>query len=570
VYFLALAADYDGTIAHDGVVDEATIAALKRFKATGRKLVLVTGRELPDLKRVFREVNIFDRVVAENGAVIYDPQTEEERTLASPPPPKFVETLRQRKVAPLSVGNSIVATWMPHETTVLETIRDLGLELEIIFNKGAVMVLPTGINKAAGLKAALKQLELSPHNVVAVGDAENDHTFLQACGCAAAVANALPTVKERADVQLQSERGAGVAELLEMICRDDTGMIPPERHGLSVGRYADGREALLEPHRGSVLITGRSGIGKSTLATALTERMVEKQFEFCVFDPEGDYDGLQNAVSIGDADTPPKAEDALEILLKADVNVAINTQALDVAERPIFFAKLLPQVSSLRARTGRPHWLIIDEAHHLMPASQRNLPQILPKDFPAAILISVHPEAVSPDVLKSVGVVLALGPATADVLVEFADTIGIEVAIDAHPPAEDEILIWDRYSGEGPRVVKPIAPRQAHRRHTRKYAEGDLGEDLSFYFRGPDNSLNLRAQNLMLFKQIADGVDDRTWEHHLRSGEYSRWFRDVIKDKELARAAESVEADDTLDAKASRRLIANAIDRLYTAPARAG
>jgi hypothetical protein len=118
---------------------------------------------------------------------------------------------------------------------------------------------------------------------------------------AAVVANAVPMLKEIADIRLAGERGAGVAELVEMVCRDDSRIIPPERHGLSVGML-HGREAFLEPHRGSVLIAGQSGIGKSTLAIALTERMVEKGFEFCIFDPEGDYDGLENAITIGDGD----------------------------------------------------------------------------------------------------------------------------------------------------------------------------------------------------------------------------------------------------------------------------
>ena len=100
---------------------------------------------------------------------------------------------------------------------MLETIRDLGLELQVIFNKGAVMVLPAGVNKASGLVAALDELGLSPHNVVGVGDAENDHAFLAACECAVAVANALPTIKERADHVTAGEDGDGVRELIDAL-----------------------------------------------------------------------------------------------------------------------------------------------------------------------------------------------------------------------------------------------------------------------------------------------------------------------------------------------------------------
>jgi hydroxymethylpyrimidine pyrophosphatase-like HAD family hydrolase len=391
VYFLALAADYDGTIAHDGVVDQQTIHALKEFKASGRRLILVTGRELPELKRAFPELGVFDRVVAENGALIYDPASERERSLAPPPPAAFIEKLKERKIAPLSIGRTIVATWEPHEAAVLEIIRDLGLELNIIFNKGAVMVLPPGINKSAGLEAALAELELSAHNVVGVGDAENDHAFLQSCGCAAAVANALPMLKAAADIVLSGERGAGVVELLDRIRREDAKLAPPHRHGIRIGVDRDESEVYLEPYSGSVLIAGSSGIGKSTLATALTERMVEGQFEFCVFDPEGDYDELEHAVSIGDVATPPRIDETLKLLREFTANVVVNTQALAVAERPPFFAKLLPHIAALRTRTARPHWLLIDEAHHLLPAARQDVSQVLPEEIPAAVFITVHP-----------------------------------------------------------------------------------------------------------------------------------------------------------------------------------
>ena len=170
---------------------------------------------------------------------------------------------------------------------MLEVIRDLGLELQIIFNKGAVMILPPGVNKASGLAAALRELALSAHNVVGVGDAENDHAFLRACGCSAAVANALPIVKDSADIMLAGARGAGVVELIERICQDDAAIIPPERHGIPLGVTADGNEVLIEPYRGSVLIAGQSGIGKSTLATALTERMAELAFRILRLRPGG-------------------------------------------------------------------------------------------------------------------------------------------------------------------------------------------------------------------------------------------------------------------------------------------
>ena len=219
--YLALASDYDGTLATDGQVNEATLTALQRLQESGRKLILVTGRQLDDLCQVFPQVDRFDCVVAENGALLYWPANREEQLLGDRPPEIFIQTLKTHKVDPLSIGRVIVATWEPNETTVLETIRELGLELQVIFNKGAVMVLPAGINKAAGLEAALNKMRLSAHNVVAVGDAENDQDFLDLCGFSVAVANALPMVKEQADWITQGSRGAGVNELIDKLLASD-------------------------------------------------------------------------------------------------------------------------------------------------------------------------------------------------------------------------------------------------------------------------------------------------------------------------------------------------------------
>jgi hydroxymethylpyrimidine pyrophosphatase-like HAD family hydrolase len=239
--YLALACDYDGTLAAHGVMDDATVDALRRVRASGRALLLVTGRRLAELVDFVPHLDVFDRVVAENGGVLYRPATGEQVALAEPPPEAFVQALEAEGVTPLLIGTTIVATWQPHETTVLETIRDLGLELQVIFNKGAVMVLPSGVNKASGLDAALAELELSPHNAVGIGDAENDHAFLSRCECAVAVANALPALRDRCDWVTQSDYGAGVVELIDALLADDLSALAGRltRHHLLLGRRGD-------------------------------------------------------------------------------------------------------------------------------------------------------------------------------------------------------------------------------------------------------------------------------------------------------------------------------------------
>ena len=423
MFFIALAVDYDGTIARDGRVDAATIAALEKVKKSGRKLILVTGRDLDDLQRVFPAIEIFDLVVAENGALLFDPAKKEEVLLAQAPADKFVEYLRRREVAPLSIGRSIVATWEPNETIVLEAIRDLGLELHIIFNKGAVMVLPVEINKASGLKQALKRLGLSPYNVVGIGDAENDQAFLNACGCSVAVANALPSVKEKADF-LVGDHGAGVVELAEMLTETD---LAGRRTSVArvqpfIGETDDGLSRQLNPFE-TVLVTGSSGAGKSTVVTALLEQMVANNIQFCVVDPEGDYAEFP-AVTVGDAKHEPPASEVMDLLAKPDTSVVVNLLAVDPAERPRYLAELMPELSKLRINTGRPHWIVLDEAHHCLPAKWDPAPVSLPQELPASIAVTVHPEEVSPDFLKLVSTVLGVGDKAAEAIKKFCAAAG--------------------------------------------------------------------------------------------------------------------------------------------------
>ena len=221
MHYLVLACDYDGTLAKDGVVSPQTIDALEHVRASGRKLILITGRLLEDLQMAFPRLDLFTYVVAENGALLYNPADSTEKLLGEAPPRQFIQALQERGVTPLVTGRVIVASLHPHEKTIVDVIAKLGLELQVIFNKGAVMVLPTGVNKATGLIAALQELKLSAHNVVGIGDAENDLSFLSLCECSVAVANAIPLLKEQADYTMKAENGDGVIELIEQLLVDD-------------------------------------------------------------------------------------------------------------------------------------------------------------------------------------------------------------------------------------------------------------------------------------------------------------------------------------------------------------
>lgn len=568
--YLALCTDYDGTIATHGTVDEPTIDALARLKDSGRKLIMVTGREMPDLLSVFPRLDLFDLVVAENGGLLYYPKTKEQKPLAEPPSPAFVEALHVRGVGPISVGNTIVATWEPHEKTVLEVIRDQGLELQVIFNKGAVMILPSGVNKASGLKAALTELNLSVHNAVGVGDAENDHAFLSICECSVAVANALPAVKERADFVTKSTHGPGVTQLIEEMLTDDLFSREPflTRHHILLGATHAGASVRFSPYGVNALIVGTSGGGKSTVASGLVERLCAQGYTFCIVDPEGDYDSVESAVVVGSADHPPEIDECIQLLSQPDQNAVINLLGVKFEDRPRYFMTLFARIRDLRAHTGRPHWMIVDEAHHVMPSSWQPTDVAMPEQLEGVLLLSVSPGLLSKSLLRAVDTIVMLGDKPRQMLHEFTQANNLNMV---EPPVEKiepgDALLWSRAGKAPPLLLKLEPSKTEHRRHVRKYAEGQLPEDRSFFFRGPEGKLKLRAPNLITFMELGDGVDDDTWLFHLQRHEVSQWLREAIKDDELADKVEAIETKDADDPDTSRKEIRKLIEEVYTLPA---
>lgn len=564
--YLVLVSDYDGTLASDGRVGEAAIAALERVRVSGRRTVLVTGRQLEELLAVFSRVDLFDYVVLENGAVIYSPRTKEIVALAKPPPDRFVERLSELGVQHIAVGQVIVATWVPHHLAVLQAIRELGLELLIVFNKDAVMVLPAGVNKASGLDYALRKLGLSFHEAVGLGDAENDHSFLQRCECAIAVNNAVPSIRRLAARVTHGAAGQGFAEVVEELIADDLAGLQGQlsQNLVTIGTDPDGDAFTVPPYGMNILIAGPSGSGKSTVAAGIVERLIEQTYQVCVFDPEGDYVTLQEIITLGDRQHAASLNEVLSILEDPKVNLNINLLGVPLADRPEYFAHLFTSLRALRTRTGRPHWVVLDEAHHLMPAEWGHLEDALPQKLGETISVTVHPEHLPPAMLSLIDLVIAVGPSPEQTLRGFCRATGRDMAWpDGLRHVRHQAIVWYPRRSDPIRPMLVIPPRRARIRHRRKYAEGDMRYH-SFYFRGPGNRHNLRAQNLNIFSQIAEGIDEETWLYHLRRGDYSRWFRDAIKDTYLADQTERIERREHLQPAETRGLIRGLIETRYT------
>jgi len=467
--YTAIALDFDGTLAHDSVVPAHVVDGLERLKDTGRKLILDTGRELPELLSIFPALSLFDRVVAENGALLYRPESGEKKELGEPPPADLVALLRERGI-PISVGDSIVATVEPHETAVLQAIRELGLERAVIFNKGAVMILPPGVNKASGLSAALRELGLSPRNLVAAGDAENDHALLDMAEYSVAVANAIPTLKAVADRVTREPRGDGILEVIADLIEHDLANAPAarERRKLPIGKDLAGAVVAMPAANASALVTGRARTGKSALVRGMLERLCAAGYQFCVVDGRGDYLDFEPAVVFGTPDHKPDTLDIFTALEKPDVQAVVCLAAVPPRERPAFFDAFLLGLKGLREKTGRPHWLVVDEAQELVPRTE------LEREAAPAqntLYVTHDPAKVAQAILAQVGAVIACGPDAKQAMEKFAAALHAKPPAEApREPGEGEALAWFHRTEPAPKLVA-FTPGATKRRAIR----GDVG-----------------------------------------------------------------------------------------------
>ncbi len=568
--YTTLACDFDGTIAVNGQVNDDVLAALGRVRDSGRNLVLVTGRILDELIAILPDIDLFNRVIAEDGGVVYNPESGEVRLLADPPPERLIRDLKERDVTPLSSGQVILATWHPNEIAALDAIHASGFEHQIIFNRGAVMIVPPGVNKATGLRAALREQGYSPRSTVGVGDAENDHAFLRECEFSVAVNDAVPIIRSQVDWVTQAGAGDGVIELIGQLLNDDLrSREAGQRHsGVRLGQTLSGEAIHLAPRRENILVSGPSASGKSRATLGVIERATRLGYQVCVIDPEGDYWGLSTLAAVGDEHTAPNVGEVLQLLREPELNLRVNLIALPFASRPSFLADLYGRLHHFRSRTGRPHWLMIDEAHHMLPgAVDQNSHAVVLMPSTGLVMVTVHPSFVARPVLDQIGAIIAIGPAPEETIAGFCHATGRKTpAIGETRSVRDDALWWQVDRGAQPLWLCLDSSETQHIRHKRKYAIGDVGIVRSFYFRGPESKTNIRAENVLSFASKAGIVDDETWTFHLYRGDYSRWVGEVINDRVCARAIERVEASRNLIPAESRKRVINVLLDRYTLP----
>jgi hypothetical protein len=321
----------------------------------------------------------------------------------------------------------------------------------------------------------------------------------------------------------------------------------------------DDTTVWLPPYGSSILVAGASGAGKSTFATGLIERLAEQHYQVCVIDPEGDYVNLKTLVTIGDQHHAPGIAEVTAVLRDPYLHTNASLVGVPLTDRPEYFAQLVPHLQAMRMRTGRPHWLVVDEAHHLLPGHWGHTPQAMGE----CVFVTVHPERLAPSILASIDILIVVGASPDRTLRDFATATGRAAVELPDGPRKDHVACWLLRSGEGPFAMRVIPGKAERIRHHRKYAEGGVRYK-SFYFRGPKGRHNLKAQNLNVFCQIAEGIGEDTWMFHLHRHDYSRWMRDVIRNRELAGAVEDIERRADLTPPQTRALVCAAVEARYT------
>ena len=341
------------------------------------------------------------------------------------------------------------------------------------------------------------------------------------------------------------------------------------RHEILLGRDKNGAELTLPSYGVSALVVGTSGGGKSTLTTGLIERLTAKRYGFCVIDPEGDYDVLEDAAVLGGADRAPSVDECMQLLAKPNQNVVINLVGLQFSDRPAFFMTFFARIRDLRAKTGHPHWLIVDEVHHVLPADWKPAELNLPRELDGVLMISVGPSAVSATAVGLVETVIVIGEKPAEMLREFAETNGKPVPqspLDKIP--KGEAVIWHKASSRA-------AATFCHRALARLSGDGTCasmrkvrcpktGRSTSAVLTRSSISVR-RTSSCLLIWRTAWMPD--TWLYHWRRGEVSGWLRRCVKDEELTNQVEALEKQVPDDADASRKAVREIIERKYTLPA---
>lgn len=547
--FNVLALDYDGTMAEHGQANPEVIEALREARARGLVIVLVTGRIHSDLNRVFSEQDVFDVIVAENGAVLAYPNGQK-RLLGRAPAPVLLDDLCEARIE-FSWGECVIEADASEGTRILKMIQRRALPLMLVFNQQRVMILPQGITKEVGLREALNTMRLSLHNCIGIGDAENDFALLDACEIGVAVAWGSPSLQAVADHVLPGKGPQALAGYIREVSAQ--AKLPPIRAAERQVLLGQTRDGPLKTtiHGRNILIAGDPRSGKSWIAGLFCEHLILQGYCLCVIDPEGDYSTLESlpGVTVFGRDTPPpRISTVAHALRYPGVSVVLDLSGLSHEEKLVYVRGLLPALGALRRESGLPHWIVVDEAHYFLHEPSAVEDGAL--DLAAYVLITYRPSHLDLKLAESAETIIVTPLKNQTEATALATLCGRGMETGwadqlAGLGIDETAMLPSRHATEGEQVLQQfvIAPRlTSHVRHKGKYLDVPLPENEAFVFTCQGRPIGSAARTLNEFARRLNKLPTSSLEAHAARGDFLRWIGGVFSDQTLAEEVAVMEA----------------------------
>jgi phosphoglycolate phosphatase (TIGR01487 family) len=582
MHLKVIACDLDGTLTDERHPSPETWDLLRRVQSKGFKIVLVTGRVLESFIGGGPYSDVCEAIVAENGAVVHFPKSAQVHLPFGRLSLQMVRAVEKLDI-PLERGQAILSTHVPHDLAVLKLLHELRGGATVEFNRGAVMILPPGATKGAGLSFALRELGLSQRNVVACGDAENDRSLFETVELAVAVANASADIQRLADSVLSKPNGQGVRNLLAGMLE---GRLPPRRVRLSRRMHLGERDTDIPVHLDPFLvlnknlgIAGSSTSGKSYLAGLVAEELLKLGYQICILDPEGDYRGLKafpHTLVLGGADSElPSPVEIVTLCEYGRTSVALDLSALSPQARVSYGEAVLRGLSALRARVGRPHWFLIDEIQNFCPLEGGAFADALlpPLSEGGFALVTYRPSLLHSRILSHLENWLIT---QMNLLEEIEAIDGVLCSSGGKGPdpaglrmlglgeaylclSADEEWLAPSYGAVKLRAASRAVP---HIRHLHKYMRAPLPTDKRFEFRDGAGRHFGSAASLWEFLEAIKAAPADSVQFHLHRGDFERWAGKALRDQDLSRKLRKL-ANRRLDKTESREALYSLVEAHY-------
>jgi hypothetical protein len=502
------------------------------------------------------DLDAFDAVVAENGALLALPRSGRTHALAGPPHEGLLSLLRLRGMQPRT-GSCVVELPATDAHAALDAVRSLQLPLTLQFNRDRLMLLPQAVSKATGLREALRLMRLSAHNAVAVGDAENDHELLHACELGYAVAWGSAALQSAADGLVVGDGPAAIAGWIRRITAASAiHSAGSARRRIVVGRHDDGSLAALPSRGQNILIAGGVGSGKSSLAGLFCERWLAQRYTLCMFDAEGDYgelESLPGTLLLGADGRMPAIDDLVRVMRHADVSVVVDMVKLTLADKRQFVRRALPALAAMRRECGLPHRVVLDEAHYFLCEGECD-PTVVAMDS-GLMLVTYRLADLDPRALAAMETIVATrdaDPASARLLRALCRGEGQDAEwsamLAAIPPDGAVLLPSVDDPMREPRPFRASLRQTIHVRHRHKYLDMPIRAGLEFRFEFDGGGAVAVARTLQELVDVLGATPTRRVSAHVRRGDLSRWVREALRDDTLAQAVAGLEARSRMDA----------------------